>query len=200
MSVITDKLTSLMDTARKYFEVDNKLSIANLINLFNPNPNLISNTASWGDSNLTNINGSTVVLTSDTYRGLKIVHCTASWNSPQFTFDVQKDQTYTFSTYAKSDAQQGGGIYTVYTGSQQFTRPNYVEINLSNQWQRYSFTFTPVKAGTVHLRLEQGINRNLYLAGYKLEEGNLATPLKDLMGGGAKALLSTLNPVRGCLA
>lgn len=204
MSVITDSLTSLMDTARKYFEVDNKLSIANLINLFNPNPNLISDTATWGGSNFDNIIGnSNVSITGDTYRGLKVAKCTHAWDSPRFNFDIQKGKTYTFSTYAKGNNKQWCGIYTVETGSSEITNPNYSynKLFVTDKWQRYSFTFTALATGTIHVRMEQSTNDDLYLAGYKLEEGSLATPLKELlMGGGAKALLSALIPVRGCLA
>lgn len=183
---LNNTLTTLMDSARKHFEVDQKLSISNLINLFNPNENLISDTADWGDSNFVNISNSSVTLTNDYYKGLKVIHCTQAWNSPTFKFNIKEGKTYTFSTYAKGDQHQGFGIYIVYTGNPQVTNPNYLNgpaCVVTENWQRYSFTFTAIKDTTINVRLEQGVPANLYLAGYKLEEGSLATPLTELGGG-----------------
>ena len=182
---LSETMTSLMNSARKYFEVDNKLSIANLINLFNPNPNLINDTANWGDSNFVNINNSSVTLTNDYYKGLKVIHCTQAWNSPAFKFNIKEGKTYTFSTYVKGDQHQGFGIYIVYTGNPQVTNPSYLygpAYVVTKDWQRYSFTFTAMKDTTINVRLEQDVPANLYLAGYKLEEGSLATPLTELGG------------------
>ena len=181
---LSETMTNLMNSARKRFEVDNKLSIANLINLFNPNQNLIKDTANWGDSNFTNINNSYVTITSDTYKGLKIAHCTQAWNSPKFNFDIQKGRTYTFSVYAKGDQNQPIGIYMVENGNHQIANPNYMDGNLyvDNNWKRFVFTFTALESSRIDVRLEQGTNDNLYLAGYKLEEGSLATPLTELGG------------------
>lgn len=184
-----------MDSARKHFEVSSKLTIANLINLFNPNPNLIKDTENWGDSNFNNINGSSVALTTDTYKGLKIIHCTNAWNSPFFKFDIQMGKAYTFSTYAKSDIKQQGGIYIIYAGDPQITNPKYKNLFVSDKWQRYSFTFTAMESGTIYVRMEQGNNDNLYLAGYKLEEGSLATPLTEL-GGVIRSFLADVLPSR----
>lgn len=185
---LSETMTNLMNSARKHFEVNQKLTIANLINLFNPNENLISDTANWGDSNFVNINNSSVTLTNDYYKGLKVIHCTQSWNSPTFKFNIKEGKTYTFSTYAKGDQHQVFGIYIVYTGNPQVTNPGYFSpaYGVTKDWQRYSFTFTAMKDATINVRLEQGAPDNLYLAGYKLEEGSLATPLTEL-GGGSQA-------------
>ena len=193
---LSETMTSLMNSARKHFEVSSKLTIANLINLFNPNKNLITDTADWGDPNFVNINSSSVTLTNDYYKGLKVIHCSQAWNSPTFKFNIKKGKTYTFSTYAKGDQHQGFGIYVVYTGHPQVTNPNYLSnptCVVTKDWQRYSFTFTALEDATITIRLEQGSADNLYLAGYKLEEGSLATPLTEL-GGVTKRLLSSLVP------
>lgn len=174
-----------MNSARKHFEVSSKLTIDNLINLFNPNENLIKDSANWGDSNFVNINNSSVTLTNDYYKGLKVIHCTKAWDSPAFKFNIKEGKTYTFSTYAKGDQHQWFGIYIVYTGNPEVTNPIYLEGpgGVTENWQRYSFTFTASEDATINVRFEQGADVNLYLAGYKLEEGSLATPLTELGGG-----------------
>ena len=199
---LSETMTSLMNSARKHFEVSSKLTIANLINLFNPNENLIKDSANWGDSNFVNINNSSVTLTNDYYKGLKVIHCTKAWDSPAFKFNIKEGKTYTFSTYVKGDQRQGFGIYIVYTGNPQVTNPSYLDgpaCVVTENWQRYSFTFTALEDATIHIRLEQGYDDNLYLAGYKLEEGSLGTPLTEL-GGVVKAVLNTLSPIKGVLA
>ena len=203
---LSETMTSLMNSARKHFEVSSKLTIANLINLFNPNENLIKDSANWGDSNFFNINSSRVTLTNDSYKGLRVIHCTQAWNSPQFKFNIKKGKTYTFSTYAKGDQHQSFGIYVIFTGHSQVTNPNYLNgpaYGVTENWQRYSFTFTALEDATINVRFEQATDSNLYLAGYKLEEGSLATPLTEL-GGVVKTLLSALdrhfNPVIGGVA
>ena len=174
-----------MNSARKHFEVSSKLTIANLINLFNPNENLIKDSANWGDTNFGNTSNSRVTLTNDSYKGLRVIHCTQAWNSPQFKFNIKKGKTYTFSTYAKGDQHQGFGIYVVFTGHSQVTNPNFFDgpaCVVTENWQRFSFTFTALEDATINIRLEQVTDSNLYLAGYKLEEGSLATPLTELGG------------------
>ncbi len=178
-------MTSLMDSARKYFEVDNKLSIANLINLFNPNENLITNTANWGDPNFVNMNNSGILLTNDYYRGLRVIHSTQAWNSPQLKFNTKEGKTYTFSTYAKGNQEQPYGIYIFLTGESSPAIPSQLGGDtcvLTKDWQRYSFTFKAIRDATIHIRLEQATANDLYLAGYKLEEGSLATPLTETGG------------------
>ena len=175
-----------MNSARKYFEVSSKLTIADLINLFNPNKNLISDTADWGDTNFWNTSNSRVTLTNDSYKGLRVIHCTQAWNSPSFKFNIKKGKAYTFSTYAKGDQHQWFGIYVVFNGQSQVTNPKSLESPnclVTKNWQRYSFTFTAMEDATIYVRIEQGYDDNLYLAGYKLEEGSLATPLTELWGG-----------------
>lgn len=181
---LNDTMTSLMDSARKHFDINSKLSLGNLIQLFNPNPNLIEGAENWSNAGFSNINNDTILITTDIYKGLKVVQCKRSWSSPNFTFQVQKGETYTFSTYAKGDNNQAVGIYNVLTGSNQITSPGYADyrLNVNEKWQRFSFTFTAIEAGTIHSRMEQASNNNLYLAGYKLEKGNLATPILK-MGG-----------------
>lgn len=187
---LNDTMTNLMDSARKHFDINSKLSLGNLIQLFNPNPNLIEGAEDWSNASLNNLNTDAVFITTDIYKGMKVVQCKKSWNSPYFTFQVQKGETYTFSTYAKGDNNQAVGIYNAITGSNQITIPGYLDASLqvNEKWQRFSFTFTAIEAGTIHVRMEQASNDNLYLAGYKLEEGNLATPILK-MGGVTKPVL-----------
>lgn len=180
MSIVST-LTPLMDSARKYFGVENKLSVGNLINLFNPNPNLLRNSATWSED-IVNFSNH-VVITDEKYKGYKVVHATQAWNSPQAYYHLKKGQTYTFSCYAKSDKPGGARIYTIKTGETQSTNPSSsISYQLTTDWKRYIFTFEAIKDFNCHIRLEQYNDNNLYLAGYKLEHGDLATPLTTVGG------------------
>ena len=200
MSIVST-LTPLMDSARKYFEVDNKLSIADLINLFNPNKNLLKGSAVWSNDVFVNFNNH-IVLTDETYNGYKVVHCSQAWNSPQAVFNLKGGKTYTFSVYAKSDKDgEGANIYSWLTNEPYYSIPANINggVKLTTEWKRYSITFVPNMDFKSHIRMEQFANCNLYLAGYKLEEGSLATPL-ETVGGVVKAVLSALHLERRCLA
>lgn len=183
MSIVST-MTSLMDSARKYFEVDNKLSIADLINLFNPNKNLLEGSAVWSNDVFVNFNDH-VVLTDENYNGYKVVHCSQAWNSPQACFNLKGGNTYTFSVYAKSDKDgEGANIYLGLPSEPHFTIPTNISggVKLTTEWKRYYFTFVSTMDFNSHIRMEQFTNNNLYLAGYKLELGDLATPLTKVGG------------------
>lgn len=175
-------MTSLMDGARNHFEVTNKLSINNLVNLFNPNPNLLADSADWGKTTFTNF-GSHVVLTNDTYKGYKVVRCDQAWNSPQAVIQLKNGVTYTFSLYAKADTDTDGYFFTWLTGQGYFNEPANRQVKLTSNWQKFAFTFRMEGDYTLHLRLElthDGVN--MYQAGFKVEVGDLTTPLEKVGG------------------
>ena len=195
-------MTSLMNSARKHFEVSNKLTIANLINLFNPNENLLTGVKDFSNDFI-NFN-SHVVITNEFYNGYKVVHCTQAWNSVQAYKHLEKGKTYTFSCYAKSDKENArASFYMVKAGEPNYTIPNKSPVKLTTEWNRYTLTFKVMNDFNCYLRIEQYNDNNLYLAGYKLEEGSLATPLTEL-GGVTKVFLSALrrhfSPVIGGVA
>lgn len=187
-----------MNSARKHFEVSNELTITNLINLFNPNENLLKNSNTFTGNDFVNFN-SNVVLTNETYKYYKIVHCKRAWNSVQAYKHLSKGKTYTFSCYAKSDKENArASFYMVKTGEPNYTIPDNSPVKLTTEWKRYTFTFKVMNDFNCHLRLEQYNDDNLYLAGYKLEEGSLATPLTEL--GGVVNLVLTATFERRCAA
>ena len=182
---LSDTMTILMNSARKHFEVSNKLTIANLINLFNPNPNLLTGANDFSGNDFVGFS-SNVVLTNETYKGYKVVHCSQAFDSPKAVFNLKGGKTYTFSTYAKSDNDgEGANIYILMNGEPAYAIPPFLNegVKLTTEWKRYSFTFVAQTDFEMHARMEQFSNSNLYLAGYKLEEGDLATPLTKVGGG-----------------
>ena len=180
---LNSTMTSLMDGARNHFEVTNKLSINNLVNLFNPNPNLLAGSADWGKTTFTNF-GSQVVLTDDTYKGYKVVRCVQAWTSPQAVIQLKNGVTYTFSLYAKADKDIDGYFFTWLTGQDDFNEPANHQVKLTSNWQKFAFTFRMKGDYTLHLRLEAARDGvNMYQAGFKVEVGDLATPFEKVGEG-----------------
>lgn len=184
MSNITDSLTSLMDTARKYFEVDNKLSIANLINLFNPNPNLLTGAKDFsGDWT---INES--YHEDGTYKGMKVYKTTNPWSGIFQLYTCKAGKTYTFSFYAKEENNTMNMNATAYIkkagdNSNPFASITSQQFMLQPEWKRYSVTFTMNQDWELAPRIESNSSATSWRCGYKLEEGSLATPLTELGGG-----------------
>lgn len=166
-----------MNSARKHFEVDSKLSIDDLNNEFNPNPNLVPDDFSgsgWG-----NLNGYQV--DDQTYRGMKVIKREYLWSGVYFPINVKQGEQYTVSLYAKVDTANEGSpcFYLAPTNKFKMTTSDTLGINITDKWQRFINTFTVLKSGVLNPRIE--LNKNgagfLYISGYKIEKGSLATPL-----------------------
>lgn len=163
-------------------------------------PNLLTGSADWSGGDFVNFSDH-VVLTDETYKGYKVVKCNQAWNSIQAYYLLKAGKTYTFSCYAKTDKAQNGGLYIWNRGEYPAISPSPAynsHCSLTTDWKRYSITFTPNQDFYCHLRMEQNEMNTLYLAGYKLEEGQ-ETPLEQV-GGVIKHLLSVLHLERRCLA
>lgn len=180
---LSSTMTSLMDSARKHFEVTNKLSINNLINLFNPNPNLMPDAETFGKGKWTNM---PAYSHSADWNGLEVISGTSNHAGVNCDYNVKAGETYTFSIYAKASvANFGASFHIVYDFPQSaWVVPVHDKaINIDTDWKRYSMTFTIKRDGQINPRVESDTPGTLYLAGYKLERGDLATPLQKVGGG-----------------
>lgn len=184
---LNDTMTALMDKARKLTGLTEKISIARLTGLMDHfdlhvNPNLFTgandfsgtwyNQSSWTESG--------------TYQGMKVMRRNSAWLGISQEIAVQAGQTYTFSFYAKaSQTVNNTCIYVkgLIKGTDN-TNPSNKIISLDQNWQKNSFTFKVIADGYVAPRLEAMSNgTTIYICGYKLEVGDLATPF-DKVGGG----------------
>ena len=86
-----------MNSARKHFEVSSKLTIANLINLFNPNKNLLTGAKDFS--------GDWTIYASyhedGTYKGMKVYKTTSAWSGIN-CIPVNVGETYTYAATIKN--------------------------------------------------------------------------------------------------
>lgn len=188
---LSNTLTTLMDSARKHFEVTNKLSLDNLINLFNPNPNLLTGSkdfsGNWNSKGHSYENG--------TYKGLNVRTTEEAWNGISQSYQAQKGKTYTFSLYAKANAPLTASFFIPPVNGKNCVSGSDGSRYITTSWERYSITFSMTDSETITPRMEPGTdNTSFSVCGFKLEEGSLATPLTEFGGGVTKRLLSSLVP------
>lgn len=202
---LSNTMTSLMDKARELTGLTDKISIDRLTGLMNHfkliiNENLIPDVATFGN---------------DTWNNKQYWKAEPSWNdlevrssdekyyglSPKI--EVQTGEIYTFSLYAKQDKKNPSACIYLGNGNEDYSGMldnTEKPINIGTNFERYSVSFKVNKNCTIYPRVEQRVPGNrIYIAGYKLEVGDLATPLEKV-GGVAKAFLTALTPIRGCAA
>ena len=127
------------------------------------------------------------IRTNETYNGLTIFKgkTTEDWNGLCQYYPVKKGETYTFSLNARYESGTGKStFYALLNSSQEGeykaanTTPWSLDINLNENWQRRSFTFTATSDGYIKPRIERTNNNKniLEICGFKLERGSVATP------------------------
>lgn len=127
------------------------------------------------------------VRTNETYNGLTIFKgkTTEDWNGLCQYYPVKKGETYTFSLNARYESGTGKSTFYIKLNSGQEgqykaadTTPWSLDINLNENWQRRSFTFTATSDGYIKPRIERTDNNKniLEICGFKLERGTVATP------------------------
>lgn len=127
------------------------------------------------------------VRTNETYNGLTIFKgkTTEDWNGLCQYYPVKSGETYTFSLNARYESGTGRSAFYIRLNSSQEgqykaadTTPWSLDINLNENWQRYSITFKASSDGYIKPRIERGDkNKNiLEICGFKLEQGSVATP------------------------
>ena len=135
------------------------------------------------------------VNTGETFNGLSIFRNTGdAWSSLYQEIPVEEfgEGLYTFSFYARVDNQLLVSIFTGNSGGRTFN------MMPSEEMQRYSLTFRAEKQNKFKCRVEPNTTSNtyLYLCGYKLERGEIATDWtpapEDLMP--AQATIFDLYP------
>ncbi|MCT3441970.1 hypothetical protein EFQ43_10010 [Limosilactobacillus fermentum] len=116
-----------------------------------------------------------------TYRGFTVQYRSISWNSLGQYYDAMPNTTYTFSFYAK--ASEAGNILEIFTLDKEdwsnpvVSVPIYANRAITTEWQQYSITFTTKSGGTIYpSACSNKDGATIYVAGYKLEKGSVATP------------------------
>lgn len=142
------------------------------------NRNLLKGTQNW-QGNWSNVTPN--VISKDSYRGLTVFYTTTAWYGPTQFYEAKPSTTYTFSFYAK--ASEVANIMDIMTinsedwNSPVVSVPIYENRAITTDWQRYSITFTTKGGGKLAPNTQCMKNGpTIYLAGYKLEEGSVATP------------------------
>lgn len=114
------------------------------------------------------------------WKGLKVFSSTEIWFGLQYKYEVKQGQQYTFSFWARQEKDNSSaGIFLSESnkGDQGITTPYKRGVHIGTEWKRYSLTFQVVADGIIYPRVEQNVQGNkLYIAGYKLELGSVATP------------------------
>lgn len=116
------------------------------------------------------------------WNGLKVYSSTADWYGIQYQYEVKKGNQYTFSFYARQQSENNSAHIILSEGNTgsllACTEPyQKSDTHIGTEWKRYSLTFQAIADGTIYPRVEQSVTNNtIYVAGYKLELGKVATP------------------------
>ena len=174
-SVASSAASSVSSVAASVVDKLNNLSIGGR--------NLLLGTADWsGGSSRWNQRGT---VTSNAYRGTLIAATSSAWKSPVYLPQnagiLQVGKTYTFSTYVRNTSDTDTNVAIYYEGG--IVTPVGINNPLPahTDWTRVSTTFKVIKdptTSTYGLRWEGTsdlTNGQIQFAGYKLEEGNVAT-------------------------
>lgn len=186
---LNDVMTPLMDKARKLTGLTDKISIARLTELMDHikliiNENLIPDAATFGHDTW---NNKQYWKAEPSWNGLEVRSSDEKYYGLSPKIEVQAGEIYTFSLYAKQDKENPNAC--IYLGNSNedysgmldnFQKP----IDIGTHFERYSVSFKVKKNCIIFPRVEQRMLGNrIYIAGYKLEVGNLATPLEKVGGG-----------------
>ena len=114
------------------------------------------------------------------WKGLKVFSSTEIWFGLQYKYEVKQGQQYTFGFWARQEKDNSSASIVLSEsdkGDQGITTPYTRGVHIGTEWKRYSLTFQVVADGIIYPRVEQNVQGNkLYIAGYKLELGSVATP------------------------
>lgn len=148
--------------------------------------NLLLGTSNWsGDSTRWTKRG-TVTDSSGTYMGLTIASTSKAWTSPIYMIQnagiLQIGKIYTFSTYIRNTSDTDTKVASYYDSTIITANSGPIPLSAHTDWIRVSVTFKVIKdptTSTAGLRWEgqqELTGGNFEFAGYKLEEGSIATP------------------------
>ena len=123
---------------------------------------------------------------AEDYNNLKVKSTTGGWNGWHQNIFVKSGEYYTLSYYAKAD--ENINVRNILTWEQSpifqgpvanFDGSNDISDNITTEWKRYSRTVKITGDGSLQWRIEYDGNAlpngKWYIAGMKLERGNIAT-------------------------
>lgn len=115
-------------------------------------------------------------LQTETYNGHEVYKRSAAWGGAFKYIYLQKGK-YTFSAAVKTSDSGNIAIYPYMAGvtTSETSPTNKIHVATTTSWQKYAFTFTVVKAGTVALRVEKEAAGDVYISEYQIEVGETAT-------------------------
>ena len=123
------------------------------------------------------LSGAPWLSTDELYKGLTVKVKSTAWNGLHQPYTVEKGETYTFSLYAKGSISGDAILYTAMNDGITVSDTFAKDIKLTTEFERYYVTFTVLNDGLVYPRLEKATdNESIFVAGYKLEIGDTATP------------------------
>lgn len=195
----SETLTALMDKARSLTGLTDKISVPRLTELMSNfdlhvNPNLLDGAADFSGDWVDAAGGTMWKMSDekDPYNGnsVKVQNAGISWYGLFKRINLQNG-TYTFSLDYKvnvleSDVSPRMSFYFSSAAQTAGVTNDGAAVNISNvnQWNHASCTFKVLSPGNVDCRVELETNGcQLYVSSYKLEVGDLATPLQKVGGG-----------------
>lgn len=134
------------------------------------------------------------------YLGLAVKKRKVAWTGISKRLYVEAGKTYTFSCFARADAEISATIYAVVPNDAQITavpKDCWKTITISTEWTRYDIAYNCEQSGYIRPRLEKRTTDDiyLYLCGYQLEVSNTATNYEPYKG--TTANITTALPLCG---
>lgn len=146
--------------------------------------NLLSGTKDWSGDHWENLSRGDV--TDETWQGLTVLAQKIRYAQIFQPYEVKANKTYTFSCWVKASANERVQYY----GGQ---NPYFAHFDATTEWKLFSITFTATEDQTSSVRVEKCLESDtvLYIAGYKLEEGDNPDPQwtphpSDMVGADGK--------------
>lgn len=124
--------------------------------------------------------GTAFTKTGDTYNGLSVIETNVNWSGVGKFYPVKKDETYTFSLFARYTSGTGSsGIYVMLNNNpengfnQAWVDNAQGGYSLDTNWKKCRITFTATTDGYIKPRMERTDNNanTLQICGYMLEKG-----------------------------
>lgn len=118
----------------------------------------------------------------DKYKGLTVQKRSISWSGLGQYYNAKPNTKYTFSFYAKASklTDKFMDIFTLPSedwNSPVIAVPIYAYIPLATDWKRFSWTITTTGGGKIFPSVcSTKDGTTIYVCGYKLEKGSVATP------------------------
>lgn len=168
---LNSSLTSLMDAARSYYQVDRKLDLNTLTSMLSPNKNLIDNSDNFSGSNFVDTSSGRVKLSSREFYGLTVYDSGGS-NGTGIQWNSQiKAGSYVFSVFIYCDVDNDAAE----RNALDVLPISHIPILIKRGWNRYVIPFT-INSDASSLLLANWTSFAVSFAGYKLESGSVATP------------------------